>query len=175
MKSLVAFSANKLKIGNNYIPVQINILRDSLLFYDVKGNSPAREPAEFGTLVELSNDEAKIRINNKLYNYPIHIDSANLMMVTVFLDSAEKYDQLRMMVSLEFEQSLPPLKPTAGDTVTERLMNEWKSFLAEDEQPNDVAAKAKEYKAHLIKTLPVLVKLFNTIKGRKPSEQQLLS
>jgi hypothetical protein len=56
------------------------------------------------------------------------------MMVTVFLDSAEKYDQLRMMVSLEFEQSLPPLKPTAGDTVTERLMNEWKSFLAEDEQ-----------------------------------------
>jgi hypothetical protein len=151
MKSLVAFSTNKLKIGNNYIPIQINILRDSLLFYDVKGNSPAREPAEFGTLVELSNDEAKIRINNKLYNYPIHVDSANLMMVTVFLDSAEKYDQLRMMVSLEFEQSLPPLKPAVGE-LAEDLMREFKTFLIESAPPK------LGYHVTATKNLPIIQK-----------------
>lgn len=151
MRSLVAFSTNKLKIGNNYIPIQINILRDSLLFYDVKGNSPAQEPAEFGTLVELSNDEAKIRINNKLYNYPIHIDSANLMMVTVFLDSAEKYDQLRMMVSLEFEQSLPPLKPAVGE-LAEDLMREFKTFLSESAPPK------LGYHVTATKNLPIIQK-----------------
>jgi hypothetical protein len=136
MKSLGSFSSKNLKIGSKYIPVQINILRDSLLFYDVKGNVPAQEPAKFGTLVELANDEAKIKIDEKLYNYPIHIDSANVMMVTVFLDSAEKYDQFRMMVSLEFDQSLPSMVPT-GD-LTESLLSEWKSFLAEGEEQEEL-------------------------------------
>jgi len=136
MKALGSFSSKNLKIGNKYIPVQINILRDSLLFYDVSGNTPAKEPAKFGTLVELSKDEAKIKIDDQLYNYPIHIDSANVMMITVFLDSTEKYDQFRMMVSLEFEQTLPPVE--SAKDLAENLMKEWKSFLAEDQEQQEL-------------------------------------
>jgi hypothetical protein len=132
MKALGTFSTKQLTIGNKYIPIQTNILKDTLLFYDVKGNNPAREPAEFGTLVTLSNDDAKIKIGKQVYHYPFDSSSAN-MMITVFLDSVEKYNQFRMIAQLTFDQPLPPFLSNVSN-IDESLKREWKTFLAENER-----------------------------------------
>jgi hypothetical protein len=110
IRSLGSLSAKNLKVGNAYIPVQVAVHRNVVVFYDVKNNSPAHEPAEFGTLVKLDPNAALVKIGNTTYQYPFELSGANTMMMTVFLDTVEKYDQFRMMTELKFDQNLPLYK-----------------------------------------------------------------
>ena len=110
IRSLGSLSAKNLKVGNAYIPAQVAVHRNVVVFYDVKNNSPAHEPAEFGTLVKLDPNAALVRIGNTTYQYPFELSGANTMMMTVFLDTVEKYDQFRMMTELKFDQNLPLYK-----------------------------------------------------------------
>lgn len=117
-------------LGNEYIPVMLLMTGTSVMFFDVLAHNPAASPATFGTLEYISNDYVILSMSGDKIKYP-NDQSTKLSYSTVMLiDSVEKYNRLRTEVMMKYEQSLPSF----ADDVNESLMNEWKAFLAEDEQ-----------------------------------------
>ena len=116
-----------MKIGSQYIPVQIDLYKGSLIVYDVFKNSPPSHDAAFGTLTKYDPTEniALVKFNDAVYRYPLIMPLLSLFTTTIFVETAQAYDQLRTMLSLHFNEELPPLG--TDDTLNESLMREWQS------------------------------------------------
>jgi hypothetical protein len=129
------YSADNVSVGNRYIPVEVGRYHGSMILYDVYKNSPPKHSAVFATVTSISENAVHMLLDDTTYRYPLPHYGVVSASVTLFIDSAEKYNNLRTFMQLKFGQTLPLL---AEDIIAESLMNEWKSFLAEDEQQGEL-------------------------------------
>ena len=111
VKGLVdSFTAKRLRVGKRYIPVPVTILHNEVMFHDIDKNFPPRVPAKFGTLVDISGDDMKLKFDHDEVIYPISEYRTVAAMTVIFVDTIEQYEKLRTYVSLTFDISLPNLK-----------------------------------------------------------------
>lgn len=129
------YSADNVSVGNRYIPVEVGRYHGSMILYDVYKNSPPKHAAVFATVTSISENAVHMLLDDTTYRYPFPHYGVVSASVTLFIDSAEKYNNLRTFMQLKFGQSLPIL---AEDIIAESLMNEWNSFLSEDEQQGEL-------------------------------------
>ena len=166
IRSLGSLSAKNLKIGNEYIPAQVAVHGNIVAFYDAKNNYPAHEPAEFGTLIKLDSDTVMVKIGNITHRYPVDLHGTNTMMMTVFLDSVEKYDQFRMMAQLQFDQELPPLNTESDDTSESFIQQLTKLLTENDDEQQELFPGYDEQ--HREKRLDSWLKNTHAWDGHKP-------
>lgn len=129
------YSVDKVSIGNRYIPVEIDRYHGYMILYDVNKNSPPTQSAAFATVTSISENSVSMTLDGDTYVYPLPHYGVVSASVTLFIDSVEKYNNLRTFMQLKFGQSLPPL---ADGKIAEDLMKEWKVFLAEDQEQQEL-------------------------------------
>ena len=146
-----SFNSKNIKIGKNYIPVLI-ILRDNApMFFDINQNYPAKAQAQFGKLIDISNEQYKFEINGKVLTYPNDLQRELTLTSTILIDSVENYEKLRNYTSLTFEAFLPPLKSVnesaSGYIPSEKEKNDprYKSALTVDIKPDTMKKDAKKF------------------------------
>lgn len=146
-----SFQSKNIKIGENYIPILVMLQKNVPMFFDINLDTPPKSMAQFGKLVDVSNDQYKFEINGKTLTYPNDLQRMLTYTTTILVDSPAKYEKLRSFVELTFDTLLPALK-TVNESASgyipsnaEKDDPRFKTALTVDIKPDTMKKNAKKF------------------------------